>query len=368
MGILDFLPLVGDATSLVGSILGAKNVKDTNETNLQIAQMNNEFNERMFERQMDYNTFMWNQTNSYNSASAQRQRLESAGLNAALMMSGNNAGVASSAGNVTPPTATPVTMQAFDPSPFTSQMASSFMKMGEMLQNQPLIDAQSAKAGAEASNIEIKNRYEARLQALMIGDLASTIKNKELQAGLLDLQKSLFHDTYSQQVKRSALENYQITSQITSNLASAAYTGVQMSLAKKELQYFDKQKLAELSAIAARIYADNMAAGLSYQQSLTEGKKRLLLDAQRTGLKISNETAEKMMTYTISKADYEAQQAYWEAVKTANSSHPDDLFQLLQSEFANSVNGFRDYINDFTRKWRDKYPDRGSHHGAESTW
>lgn len=354
--------------SLFGGIFGKKNVDRTNEANLRIAQLNNEFNERMLDKQIDYNTFMWNQTNAYNSASSQRARLEDAGLNSAFLMSGNNAGVSSSAGNVTPPTATPVSMQAFDPSPYSQQFGNILMQMAGLLQDQPLIDAQTSKTGAEAANQEIKNMFEARLQALMIGDFASSIKNKELQAGLLDLQKSLFHDTYSQQVKRAALENYQITSQITSNLSQAALQGVQLALGKKELQYFDQQKLAQLSEIAARTFADNMSAGLSYQQSLTEGKKRLLIDAQRKGVKISNETAEKIMTYTISKADYEAQQAYWEAVKTANNSHPDDLYQILQSEFSNSVNGFRDYIKNYTRMWRDNYPSRGSHHGAESSW
>lgn len=354
--------------SVFGGLFGSKNVSKTNETNLRIAKLNNEFNERMLVKQMDYNTFMWNQTNAYNSASSQRARLEDAGLNSALLMSGNNAGVASSAGNVTPPTATPVSMQAFDPSPFTQQIGNTLMQMAGLLQEQPLIDAQTSKTGAEAANQEIKNMFEARLQALMIGDLASGIKNKELQADLLDLQKSLFHDTYSEQVKRAALENYQITSQITSNLSSAALQGVQLALGKKELQYFDQQKLAQLSEIAARTFADNMSAGLSYQQSLTEGKKRLLLDAQRQGVKISNQTAEKIMTYTISKADYEAQRTYWEAVKTANSSNPDNLYQLLQSEFAKDANKSVDAFKAYLRNWRDNYPSRNSHHGAESSW
>ncbi len=41
---------------------------------------------------------MWNRENEYNTASAQRARLEEAGLNPYLMMSGGSAGVAGSAG------------------------------------------------------------------------------------------------------------------------------------------------------------------------------------------------------------------------------------------------------------------------------
>ena len=65
---------------------------------------------------------MWNKNNEYNSASAQRERLEAAGLNPYMMMNGGSAGTAQtmsgssgaapsggapSAQGVTPPTATP---------------------------------------------------------------------------------------------------------------------------------------------------------------------------------------------------------------------------------------------------------------------
>ena len=54
--------------------------------NYQIAQENNAFNERM-----------WNLQNDYNTPSAQRARLEAAGLNPYLMLDGSSAGVAESA-------------------------------------------------------------------------------------------------------------------------------------------------------------------------------------------------------------------------------------------------------------------------------
>ena len=116
--------------------------------------MNNAFNEKMFDKQIAYNkemyqqqlgdqwkfyndakdnswklvgnqqqfqTDMWNKNNEYNSASSQRERLEAAGLNPYMMMTGGSAGTAQvmsgSAGaapsggvpsgqGVTPPTAT----------------------------------------------------------------------------------------------------------------------------------------------------------------------------------------------------------------------------------------------------------------------
>ena len=60
--------------------------------------MLNQFNERMAMQQRDFQEKMWNKENEYNTASAQRQRLEEAGLNPYLMMNGGSAGSAQSVG------------------------------------------------------------------------------------------------------------------------------------------------------------------------------------------------------------------------------------------------------------------------------
>lgn len=78
--------------------------KETNQANREIAQMNNQYNRENLERQIDEQWKMWNAENEYNSASAQRARLEEAGLNPYMMMSGGSAGTASS---MTAPSAAP---------------------------------------------------------------------------------------------------------------------------------------------------------------------------------------------------------------------------------------------------------------------
>ena len=66
--------LIGGLFSSGGSHYAARKqlqaVRETNQTNLQIAQQNNAFNERM-----------WNMQNEYNTPQMQRARLEAAGLN-----------------------------------------------------------------------------------------------------------------------------------------------------------------------------------------------------------------------------------------------------------------------------------------------
>lgn len=99
-------------TAAYENAVNSFNVAETNRANLAIAQMNNDYNYEMFMRQLDYDLDMWNRTNEYNSAASQRKRLEEAGLNPYLMMSGGNAGTATSMSSPTPAPAEKVNFQA----------------------------------------------------------------------------------------------------------------------------------------------------------------------------------------------------------------------------------------------------------------
>ena len=100
MGLLGSLAggLFGIGSSAMQNSQNRQNVRETNQMNYKINQMNNQFNERMAIQQRNWQENMWNKENAYNTASAQRQRLEEAGLNPYLMMNGGSAGVAQSAG------------------------------------------------------------------------------------------------------------------------------------------------------------------------------------------------------------------------------------------------------------------------------
>ena len=90
--------LLGIGSSVIQNFQNRQNVQETNQMNYKINQMNNQFNERMAMQQRDFQERMWNKENEYNTASAQRQRLEDAGLNPYLTMNGGSAGTAQSAG------------------------------------------------------------------------------------------------------------------------------------------------------------------------------------------------------------------------------------------------------------------------------
>jgi hypothetical protein len=80
MGFLGSLAggLLGLGSSVVENSQNRQNVRETNQMNYKINQMNNQFNERMAIQQRNWQENMWNKENAYNTASAQRQRLEEA--------------------------------------------------------------------------------------------------------------------------------------------------------------------------------------------------------------------------------------------------------------------------------------------------
>ncbi|QRV61898.1 DNA pilot protein [Microvirus sp.] len=124
--------LLGSAgSSLLGGIFGASSqssanstnlnaVRETNEANYKIAQMNNEFNEKQTDKVLAWQRKQWEDTNTYNSAPSQVARLRAAGLNPYLMANGGSAGSSTAQSGTIPTRADSVQMQAGHVDPITS--------------------------------------------------------------------------------------------------------------------------------------------------------------------------------------------------------------------------------------------------------
>mgnify|MGYP003191893482 FL=1 len=209
---------IGAGASLAGGIAGTAM---QNSANKEIAQMNNAFNEKMFDKQIAYNkemyqqqlgdqwkfyndakqnswdlvanqqqfqTDMWNKNNEYNSASAQRERLEAAGLNPYMMMNGGSAGTAQtmsgssgaapsggapSVQGVTPPTATPYSA---DYSGITAGLGRAI----DVLSSMP--DRKVKEA--QADNLRIEGKYIAGKAIAQILQMRTEAKTKEARLAL----------------------------------------------------------------------------------------------------------------------------------------------------------------------------------------
>lgn len=218
--------------SLLGSLLGIGNQNSVikAQQRMQREAMQWQTGERVATQQ--YNTDMWNKQNEYNTASAQRQRLEDAGLNPYLMMSGGDAGSASSVtGSYTGAPSSP-NYQAYD---IGGNVQSAFRQIGDQLYNMQLNRSQVDKNKSESE----KARFDALLAAAQTKD-SDTFREARL-LNLRSQQQNIDQDTHLKEEET----NLRHSQYIYQNLDNSA-----KSILNK---YLDAQQQAQLMGIITSI-------------------------------------------------------------------------------------------------------------------
>ena len=276
MGLLDFIPIVGDIASAVGNSVSTNK---TNNANMAINRMNNEFNAAEAEKARQFQLDMWNRTNEYNSASAQRSRLESAGLNPYLMMNGGSAGTALSSGSTSPASAaSPLAMQRQDFSGLSNTLSSALQ-----------IANQTKETNANVQTLQSqKSLYDAQANSILSNvdwwKLGPEYKKWSQMTGLARVGLQF-------QTDRQNLRNMEWSGK----LVQAQHLGVLLDNKSKQVlnKYLDQGQRLQLDLMAAQYY-DVMASGhLKYQQAKSEITKRILMNAEANGYKINNKIAEE---------------------------------------------------------------------------
>lgn len=274
MGFFDFLPVVGQIASTIGD---AVSTNKTNRANMRINQMNNEFNAAEAEKARQFQLDMWNRENEYNTASAQRSRLEAAGLNPYLMMSGGNAGTASSVGSSASASASsPLTMQRRDFSGISNSLSSALQIANQTKETNAVVQnlqGQKSLADAQANRI---------LSDVDWWKLGPEYKKWSQVTGLA--RAGLQYQTDRQNLRNMEWSN---------NLVKANHAGQMLDNQSKKIlnTYLDEGQRLQLQVLAASYY-DQMASGhLKYQQAVTELSKRILMNAQTSGYRIHNKIA-----------------------------------------------------------------------------
>lgn len=275
MGLLDFIPVVGNVASAVGN---AVSTNKTNKSNMAINRMNNEFNAAEAQKVRDFQLDMWNRENEYNTASAQRQRLSEAGLNPYLMMSGGNAGTASSVGSTSPASAaSPLSMQRQDFSGLSNTLSTALQ-----------IANQTKETNANVQSLQSqKSLFDAQANSILSNvdwwKLGPEYKKWSQMTGLARAGLQF-------QTDRQNLRNMQWSG----NLIQAQHIGALLDNQSKQVlnKYLDEGQRLQLDLMASQYY-DAMASGhLKYQQAKSEITKRLVMAAEAKGLQINNKIAE----------------------------------------------------------------------------
>lgn len=334
MGLLGSIAggLLNVGSSVVQNSQNRQNVRETNQMNYKINQMNNQFNERMAIQQRNWQENMWNKENAYNTASAQRQRLEEAGLNPYLMMNGGSAGVAQSAGTgASASSSGSAVMQ-----PFHADYSSIGSSIGNIFQYELM---QSEKSQLQGQ----KNLADAQaMQALSNidwGKLTDETRDYLRSTGLARAQ--LGYAKEQQEVDNMAM---------TGLIMRAQHSGMLLDNEAKGIlnKYLDQQQQLDLNVKAADYYQRMSAGYLSYAEAKKAIAEEALASARARGQNISNKVASRIAESQIA--------ANIAANQSSAAYHNEELKLGLSQDNARSRN-IESWYRSRNEKKRYKYFD-----------
>lgn len=319
-------------SSGVGAAAGIGSSIATNRKNQQLAQMNNEFNERMLDKQINYNREayqtqlgdtwkFWHAANQYNDPSQQVQRLRNAGLNPYLAI--NNPGMASvqsapSQQGINPPTATPV--------------QANYEGIGQAIRG--AVDAyfSNRKTSQETSLLEIEKKTAYAKALATIDKLIADTKDKNSQRMLRDTLADLQKTSLQLDNEGKALTNQGIK---TSNEMAAIDLIEKNERLKVLPQTIKNQLIKEAGEIALLKSQDKLN-----KESAEEIAQRIAESFMRQN-QMAMDQAEQADTYKVRRNKMVAQLE--KAILNSGLNDPTGLFNVVSQIFgASNIKQVRD--------------------------
>lgn len=339
------LAIFGMIGSIASSAIGNRTQKNANKANLKINQMNNDFNAAEAEKARKFQEYMydkqWNNESEYNSADAQRKRLEQAGYNP--YMSDATAGTASggSAPGAAQATASsPGFAQAFKPDlqlSFADELLKLKQAKGQDIQNNNLQDLLSSQISKNLGDTDWFNTSEAG--------------RRFAQASGLDYMQGKLDDLRQQWNNRRQEGRLQLAKEADLNLDVQA-KGIMN-------KYLDQKEQQELQLRAANYFFINAKTTEAEKNAQKAVEEALLAKAKTTGQHLSNkivrDTAKayvRAMNYAYDyqgDLDFYARQYSKEessyAVKARRYADKMNQLKLEQEEFSNRLKAWREALN-----------------------
>lgn len=265
--------LINAGVGILGNLLGNNSQQEANKANMQISQMNNQFNERMLEKQM-----------RYNSAQQQVERFKDAGLNPALMMQGQSAGQASNTtASPTPP------MQAYRP---------DFSSIGSSIEAAIQRNRENEMLAEQIKGVRIENQYKRQK---IIQELAN-MKEQELSTKA----KRRLDEITSTNLDNMQTEEYLLNRERRADLKSQVEKRTkEMLLLDKEIFNFDARWDAEKAHMVSQTLLNGAMTGRTKQEMRSEVYNTIKKQYESQYQKIDARTLARMADYIVNKAHTE---------------------------------------------------------------
>lgn len=287
LDVMSFIPaIIGAGASLLGNVFGAASTRSTNSNNYRIAQMNNEWSEKMMQKQMDYNTQMWNAQNEYNSPSNQVKRLKAAGINPALALGNVSTGSAQGVSSPSLPSPSGATMQPFHP---------DFSSIGDSLMTAYSLEGQRKQQDAQSRFLDTQSDWYAAKAA---ADISKVVAETDSHTA-----KTYWQKVQNQYARGFAYEGYMKEMRSRQQIEVQILNGIKQGmLLDKDIASYDKRLNGELSEQLSRVALNYATKRLTLHQA---GKVlgEIWTDVEkRIGMKIDNDIKSRTRDVVIERA------------------------------------------------------------------
>lgn len=298
--------------SAVSSLTGA-----AIDTGAKAISANQQFKQQMQlqQQQQEYNTEMWNKQNEYNSPTNQIARLNEAGINPQIALSGGGLQ------NVGATSTTPggASFSASSPTSSGAAMNSSFIQQQQMNEQLENLKAQRENINAKTAEQLLDNYVKAQTQAERVDIGKQAARNAKNMADLTyekmiwqQGQNDLFDATYQQKISQEEIKTNTMM--------------LERAIKQKDLDYKEKQLAAALAETWARVSL-NYKVG---QASLDQAKAAVL-------------NALANSKYLKAKTNY--QHMVNGSIKTHGAYYETELGKAKLKDWLNSQQGERELRN-----------------------
>ena len=300
--------LIGGLFSASGSRYAARKqlqaVRETNAANLQIAQQNNAFNERM-----------WNLQNDYNSPVMQRARLEAAGINPYLMLDGSSTGVAQSS-----PTADQSGTQVAPDVGSTiaggyqslgNSIASAAGQIAQMSFQNDLQNANVAKTRADAQNSDLQNQYDALRNQFAAAQFLADLRLKQYQGKISKYDAKFLRDSMEDRLDSLKFQNTLSGSQASYYNQMAGLYDVQRKIEETNLKWLPREKQVSIMAAIqnARTAASQMRLNFASARNMIA--MAALNAANSAGVHLDNKLKDTVFDLSVGLVENEYEHGLW---------------------------------------------------------
>lgn len=290
MSFLGFLASAGGgaiAGNLLGGLLGNASAEKAAQAQLQATRETNALNYKI-----------WQENMQYNSAPAQRKRLEEAGLNPYLMMNGGNAGVMQS----TPQMQTPDLSALHAKAQITRDSIANAIPSG-MQVLRDIVSTQRAQE--ETQSIKLQNDFAAMSLASRVAEAAANARGADARAGLQQLQKSILGRTQNYLVERERLDNNFRVAQTETQLTQVAVAELEKEAARLRIGYLPQLLKLDLAERMGRLSLMRAQEGATIQETQESAARTIKTTFEAYGQKITNNYAARLAESTLRKMSAE---------------------------------------------------------------